>query len=55
MITAKTEAVRWQSLYEELKKSSEEFRENQRLSHAQLLHLQGHVEVRSVSLSRGVT
>ena len=46
--TAKTEAVRWQNLYEELKKSSEQLKENQRLSNEQLQQLLGHVEVRNV-------
>lgn len=42
LVTANAEAVRWQKVYEELKRSSEQFREHQRLSNQQLHE---HVEV----------
>lgn len=46
LITAEKEAVRWQNLYEDIKKSSEQFREDQRLSNEQLQQLHEHLEVR---------
>lgn len=48
LITAKAEAVRWQKDYEDLKRSSEKFRETQRLSNEQLQQLHEHVEVRNI-------
>ncbi|XP_031142420.1 TRAF3-interacting JNK-activating modulator [Sander lucioperca] len=48
LITAKAEAQRWQSLFEQLKLSSGQLRENQHLSNDQLQQLHSHVE-----LSRG--
>lgn len=48
LITAKAEAVRWQKDYEDLKRSSEKFRETQRLSNEQLQQLHEHVEVRDI-------
>lgn len=52
LIAAEAEAVRWQNLHEELKKSSEQFMEDLRLSSAQLERLQSHAEVweRSVAM-----
>ncbi|XP_073326077.1 uncharacterized protein traf3ip3 [Pagrus major] len=44
LITAKEEALRWQSLYEELKLSSGQLRENQLLSNEQLQQLHSQVE-----------
>lgn len=46
LITAKAEALRWQSLFEELKLSSGQLRENQLLSNEQLQQLHSQVEVR---------
>lgn len=46
LITAKAEARRWQSLYEELKLSSAQLKENQHLSNEQLQQLHSQVEVR---------
>lgn len=43
--TAKAEALRWQSLYEELKLSSVQLRENQYLSNEQLQQLHSQVEL----------
>lgn len=45
LITAKAEAVRWQSLYEELKLCSAQLKENQHLSNEQLQQLHSQVEV----------
>ncbi|KAM9350640.1 uncharacterized protein traf3ip3 isoform 1-T2 [Symphorus nematophorus] len=45
LITAKAEALRWQSLYEELKLSSGQLRENQLLSNEQLQQLHSQVEL----------
>ena len=45
LITTKAEALRWQSLYEELKLSSGQLRENQLLSNEQLQQLHSQVEV----------
>ncbi|XP_056239854.1 cingulin isoform X2 [Seriola aureovittata] len=45
LITAKAEALRWQSLYEELKLSSGQLRENQHLSNEQLQQLHSQVEL----------
>lgn len=45
LITAKAEALKWQSLYEELKLSSGQLRENQHLSNEQLQQLHSQVEV----------
>ncbi|XP_059189167.1 TRAF3-interacting JNK-activating modulator isoform X2 [Centropristis striata] len=45
LITAKAEAMRWQSLYEELKLSSGQLRENQHLSNEQLQQLHSQVEL----------
>lgn len=46
LLTAKAEALRWQCLYEELKLSSGQLRENQHLSNDQLQQLHSQVEVR---------
>lgn len=46
LITAKAEGLRWQSLYEELKLSSGQLRENQHLSNEQLQQLHSQVEVK---------
>lgn len=48
LITANAETVRWQKVYEELKRSFEQLRENQRLSNQQLQQLQEHMEVRNI-------
>lgn len=48
---AKAEAVRWQSLYEELRLSARQLRENQHLKDEQLQQLQSQVEVQSPLLS----
>ncbi|XP_071332099.1 TRAF3-interacting JNK-activating modulator isoform X2 [Trachinotus anak] len=45
LITAKAEALKWQSLYEELKLSSGQLRENQHLSNEQLQQLHSQVEL----------
>ncbi len=45
LITAQTEALRWQSLYQELKLSSVQLKENQHLSNDQLQQLHSQVEV----------
>lgn len=45
LITVKAEALHWQSLYEELKLSSGQLRENQHLSNEQLQQLHSQVEV----------
>ncbi|XP_049436914.1 TRAF3-interacting JNK-activating modulator [Epinephelus fuscoguttatus] len=45
LITAKAEARRWQSLYEELKLSSAQLKENQHLSNEQLQQLHSQVEL----------
>ncbi|XP_031701100.1 TRAF3-interacting JNK-activating modulator isoform X1 [Anarrhichthys ocellatus] len=45
VVTTKEEAVRWQSLCEELKLSSGQLRENQHLSNEQLQQLQSQVEL----------
>ncbi|XP_068996669.1 TRAF3-interacting JNK-activating modulator-like [Embiotoca jacksoni] len=45
LTTAKMEALRWQSLYEELKRNSEQLREKQHLSNEQLQQLQNQVEL----------
>ncbi|XP_030589450.1 TRAF3-interacting JNK-activating modulator [Archocentrus centrarchus] len=45
LITAKAEALRWQSLYEELKLSSGHLRESQHLSNEQLQQLHSQVEL----------
>ncbi|KAG7227112.1 hypothetical protein INR49_022460 [Caranx melampygus] len=45
LITAKAEGLRWQSLYEELKLSSGQLRENQHLSNEQLQQLHSQVEL----------
>ena len=45
LLTAKAEALRWQCLYEELKLSSGQLRENQHLSNDQLQQLHSQVEV----------
>ncbi|KAI3357372.1 hypothetical protein L3Q82_015804 [Scortum barcoo] len=45
LITAKAESVRWQSLYEELKLTSAQLRENQHLNNEQLQQLQNQVEL----------
>ncbi|KAM6930159.1 TRAF3-interacting JNK-activating modulator isoform 2-T3 [Lycodopsis pacificus] len=45
LVTTKEEAVRWQSLCEELKLSSGQLRENQHLSNEQLQQLQSQVEL----------
>ncbi|XP_023128352.2 TRAF3-interacting JNK-activating modulator [Amphiprion ocellaris] len=45
LVTAKAEALRWQSLYEELKLSSGQLRENQYLSNEQLQQLHSQVEL----------
>eukprot|EP00066_Takifugu_rubripes_P030995 XP_011620261.1 PREDICTED: TRAF3-interacting JNK-activating modulator [Takifugu rubripes] len=45
LITANAETVRWQKVYEELKRSFEQLRENQRLSNQQLQQLQEHMEI----------
>lgn len=44
---AKAEAVRWQSLYEELRLSAGQLRENQHLKDEQLQQLQSQAEVQS--------
>ncbi|KAK9515960.1 hypothetical protein VZT92_026556 [Zoarces viviparus] len=44
LVTIKEEAARWQSLYEVLKLSSGQLRENQRLTNEQLQQLQSQVE-----------
>lgn len=44
---AKAEAVRWQSLYEELRLNAGQLRENQHLKDEQLQQLQSQAEVRS--------
>ncbi|XP_034551908.1 TRAF3-interacting JNK-activating modulator [Notolabrus celidotus] len=43
--TAKTESMRWQSLYEEQKLSFDQLRENQHLSNGQLQQLHGQLEL----------
>lgn len=45
LITAKAEALRWQSLYEELKLTSGQLRENQLLSNEQLQQLHSQLEL----------
>nr|XP_019944561.1 PREDICTED: TRAF3-interacting JNK-activating modulator-like [Paralichthys olivaceus]XP_019944562.1 PREDICTED: TRAF3-interacting JNK-activating modulator-like [Paralichthys olivaceus] len=45
LIQAKAEALKWQSLYEELKLSSGQLRENQHLSNEQLQQLHSQVEL----------
>lgn len=45
LITAKAEAKRWQSLYEELKLSSAQLREHQHLSNEQLQQLHSQIEL----------
>ncbi|XP_072222664.1 uncharacterized protein traf3ip3 [Leuresthes tenuis] len=58
LITAKAEALRWQSLYEELRLSSGKLRENQHLSDDQLQQLLSKVELsrsREVELREVVT
>ncbi|XP_047427135.1 TRAF3-interacting JNK-activating modulator isoform X2 [Mugil cephalus] len=45
LITSKAEALRWQSLYEELKQSAIQLRENQHLSNEQLQQLHSQVEL----------
>ncbi|XP_026189048.1 TRAF3-interacting JNK-activating modulator [Mastacembelus armatus] len=45
LITAKAESMRWQCLYEELKLSSGELREQQHLSNEQLQQLHGQVKL----------
>ncbi|XP_070696184.1 TRAF3-interacting JNK-activating modulator [Pempheris klunzingeri] len=45
LITAKADALRWQSLYEELKLCSGQLRENQHLSNEQLQQLHSQVEL----------
>ncbi|XP_070766540.1 TRAF3-interacting JNK-activating modulator [Enoplosus armatus] len=45
LITAKAEALRWQSLYEELKLSSGQLRESQHFSNEQLQQLHNQVEL----------
>ncbi|XP_040915810.1 TRAF3-interacting JNK-activating modulator [Toxotes jaculatrix] len=45
LITAKAEALKWQSLHEELKLSSGQLRENQNLSNEQLQQLHSQVEL----------
>ncbi|KAE8293365.1 hypothetical protein D5F01_LYC08476 [Larimichthys crocea] len=45
LITAKAEALRWQSLYEELKLSSGQLQQNQLLSNEQLQQLHSQVEL----------
>ncbi|XP_044068828.1 TRAF3-interacting JNK-activating modulator [Siniperca chuatsi] len=45
LITAKAEALRWQSVYEELKLSSGQLRENQHLTNEQLQQLHSQVEL----------
>uniref|UniRef100_A0A3Q1FXH9 TRAF3 interacting protein 3 n=1 Tax=Acanthochromis polyacanthus TaxID=80966 RepID=A0A3Q1FXH9_9TELE len=45
LVTAKAEALRWQSLFEELKLSSGQLRENQYLSNEQLQQLHSQVEL----------
>lgn len=48
LITAKADALRWQSLYEEVRLCSGQLRENQHLSNEQLQQLHSQVEVRIV-------
>ncbi|XP_070823773.1 TRAF3-interacting JNK-activating modulator [Chaetodon trifascialis] len=48
LITAKAEALRWQSLFEELKLNSGQLRENQLLSNEQLQQLHSQVELSRV-------